>query len=270
MFLTAKRKFAFENLRRFGKTLRNIATPDERGIVVKTVLRDDAFADGRAAWGIPNFWNVLSNLPFLVAGGMGLALLWRGGGQFIDRRERLAYLVFFLGATLTCLGSAYYHLAPDNPRLVWDRLPMTLGFAGLVAAALAERVNLKTGLRSLWPLLLLGVVTVLYWHGSERAGAGNVIPYAAYQAWSVVVLVLVLLAFPARRYSHGGLLVWAAVWYGLAKVVETLDPQVFSWLGNTWSGHTIKHLLAANAVFAIVRQLRLRRPLANPRIAPAP
>ena len=42
---------------------------------------------------------------------------------------------------------------PTTPRLVWDRLPMTLGFAGLVAAAVAERVDLRLGLRSLWPLL---------------------------------------------------------------------------------------------------------------------
>ena len=90
-----------------------------------------------------------SNLPFLIGGGLGIALIWRGGGRFIDAREKLPYLVFFIGAALTCFGSSYYHLAPDNPRLVWDRLPMTLGFSGLVAAAIAERFDLKTGLRSL-------------------------------------------------------------------------------------------------------------------------
>src|SRR6186713_3408635 len=118
-----------------------------------------AFADCRTFWAIPNFFNVISNLPFLVGGGLGLALIWRGGGRFLDAREQLPYLVFFLGALLTCFGSAWYHAAPDNARLVWDRLPMTLGFAGLVAAAVAERVDLKLGLKSLWPLLLVGVVT---------------------------------------------------------------------------------------------------------------
>ena len=130
-----------------------------------------AFADCRTFFGVPNFFNVLSNLPFLIGGALGLRLIWSGGGRFIDAREQLPYLVFFLGALLTCFGSAYYHAAPDNPRLVWDRLPMTLGFAGLVAAAVAERVDLKLGLRSLWPLLLLGVVTVIYWYGTERVGA---------------------------------------------------------------------------------------------------
>jgi hypothetical protein len=70
-----------------------------------------------------------------------------------------------------------------------------------------------------------------------------------------------LVAWPARRYTHGALLAWAAGWYGLAKVFETFDLQVFRLLGGTLSGHTIKHVLASFAVFAIVRQLRTRQPV---------
>jgi hypothetical protein len=228
-----------------------------------------AFADCRTLLGIPNFFNVISNVPFLIAGAWGLALVLRGDGNFLDEREKLPYLVFFLGALLTCLGSAYYHAAPDNPRLVWDRLPMTLGFAGLVSAALMERLGASLGRRSLWPLLALGMLTVIYWYGSERAGAGNLIPYAAYQTWSIVVIVFLILAFPATRYSHGRFLAWAAVWYGLAKVFETFDLQVYRLLGGALSGHTIKHLLAAIGVLAIVWQLRLRRPAQAASIAAA-
>jgi len=217
-----------------------------------------AFADCRTIFGVANFFNVASNVPFLIGGALGLGLIWTGRVNFVDPREQLPYLVFFLGALLTCFGSAWYHAAPDNPRLVWDRLPMTLGFAGLVAAAAAERVDLKLGLRSLWPLLALGVITVFYWYATERAGAGNLVPYAAYQAWAIVIIVIMLLAYPARRYSHGGLLAWAAGWYGLAKVFETFDLQIYRMLGGNLSGHTIKHVLASFAVFAIVRQLRLR------------
>ncbi len=217
------------------------------------------FADCRTFWAIPNFFNVASNLPFLISGAWGLAVLWNRPAAFLDAREQLPYLVFFLGALLTCFGSTYYHAAPDNTRLVWDRLPMTLGFAGLVAAAAAERLDLRLGLRSLWPLLALGVASVIYWHATERAGTGNVIPYAAYQGWSIAVIVL-LLVFPTRRYTHGGLLGWAAVFYGLAKVFETFDLAIYRMLGGTLSGHTIKHVLAACAVFAIVRQLQLRTP----------
>jgi hypothetical protein len=129
-----------------------------------------------------------------------------------------------------------------------------------VAASIAERVDLKLGLRTLWPLLLLGLISVIHWYFTERSGNGNLVPYAAYQAWSILVVVLLLIVWPARRYTHGGLLAWAAVWYGLAKVFETFDLQVFGLLGRTLSGHTIKHILASLAVFAIVRQLYLRQP----------
>jgi hypothetical protein len=220
-----------------------------------------AFADCRTFWSIPNFFNVLSNLPFLVAGGWGIALVYGGGARFIEQRESLPYLVFFLGALLTAFGSAYYHLAPDNARLVWDRLPMTLGFAGLVSAALVERASLRAGLRLLWPLLAVGALTVVYWYGTELAGRGNVIPYGLYQGWSILVIVLLIALFPPTRYSHGKYLAWAAAWYGLAKVFETFDLQVYRLLGGTISGHSIKHVLAAVGVFAIVWQLRLRRPL---------
>jgi hypothetical protein len=226
-----------------------------------------AFADCRTIWSIPNFFNVLSNLPFLVGGALGFTLIWRGAGAFVDPREQLPYLVFFLGAVLTSFGSAYYHLAPDNPRLVWDRLPMTLGFAGLVAAAAAERADLRLGLKSLWPLLAVGAGTVVYWYATERMGAGNLIPYALYQGWSILAIVLLIAVFPARRYSHGGLLVWAAGWYGLAKFFETYDLGIYRLTGGLLSGHTIKHVLAAGAVFAVVRQLRLRRALANSTLA---
>jgi hypothetical protein len=222
------------------------------------------FADCRTFFGVVNFLNVASNVPFLIGGVLGLQIIWSGRGDFIDPREQLPYLVFFLGVLLTCFGSAYYHGAPDNARLVWDRLPMTLGFAGLVAATVAERVDLKLGLRSLWPLLLLGVFTVLYWYGTELRGAGNIVPYGIYQIWSVLIIVLLLFAYPARRYSHGGLLGWAAAWYGLAKVFETFDLQIYRMLGSTLSGHTIKHVLASFAVFAIVRQLRVRHRIPAP------
>ena len=109
------------------------------------------------------------------------------------------------------------------------------------------------------------MVTVIYWYATERAGAGNVIPYARLPGlvhrWSSCCC-----CWPFRRGAtrHGGLLAWAAVWYGLAKVFETFDLQVYRLLGGTLSGHTIKHVLASFAVFAIVRQLRLRSRTQNP------
>src|SRR5271155_148198 len=116
------------------------------------------FADQRAWLGIPNFGDVASNLLFAVGGVWGLIVLWRRRGQelFIDPRERWAYFFVFLGLFLTAFGSAYYHLAPDNARLVWDRLPMTLAFMGLVSAMISERMSVSAGFYLLPLLLLIG------------------------------------------------------------------------------------------------------------------
>jgi hypothetical protein len=95
-------------------------------------------------------------------------------------------------------------------------------------------------------------------------GRGNLIPYGAYQSWAIVIIVVLILAYPARRYSHGALLAWAAAWYGLAKVFETFDLQIYRLTGSLVSGHTIKHVLASFAVFAIVRQLRVRHRIPAP------
>ena len=73
------------------------------------------FADQRTIFRIPNFWNVSSNLPFLMVGAVGL---W----QF---RRDAAKVVFFVGVFLTGIGSSLYHWNPHDGTLFWDRLPMT-------------------------------------------------------------------------------------------------------------------------------------------------
>ena len=100
------------------------------------------FADQRTFLGIPHFFDVVSNLGFLLVGVWGAVFVMKAsaGANVLNREERWPYFFFFLGVLLTAFGSAYYHWAPDNARLLWDRLPMAMGFMGLLAAVLAERV----------------------------------------------------------------------------------------------------------------------------------
>ena len=122
-------------------------------------------ADERALLGIPNSLNVLSNAPFAIVGLLGLAAAfgWMGRpSPFTDRWERWPYAALFAGVALTAAGSSYYHLAPDNARLVWDRLPMAVGFMGLLTALLAERVSLTAGKWLFLPLLAAGAASVGY------------------------------------------------------------------------------------------------------------
>jgi len=218
------------------------------------------FADKRSLFGIPNFGDVVSNILFLASGVSGLVLLSRESSRerFLHPRERWPYVFVFLGLVLTAFGSAYYHWAPDNARLLWDRLPMTIVFMPLVATLVAERVNLKLGLWLLPILTVAGMASVLQWHFSELSGAGDLRFYAAVQLYSLLALLAALLLPP--RYTRSPDLLVVAGFYVVAKLCETLDHRIFS-LGHVVSGHTLKHLTAGAAGFWILRMLMKRQPL---------
>ena len=230
------------------------------------------FADQRSFLGIPHFGDVVSNLPFAVIGIWGLLFLLRShfsrrAGIFLDGRELWPYLFVFAGLLLTAFGSAYYHLAPGNSRLVWDRLPMTITFMSLVAAIIAERVNLRLGVRLLPILLIVGAASVLQWYWSETTGAGDLRFYAAVQAYSALVILLAMF-FP-RRYTRTADLGFVIGFYVLAKALETFDKSVFAALGGVVSGHTLKHLAAAASGYCILRMLQKRQPMTSALSKPA-
>jgi hypothetical protein len=221
------------------------------------------FADQRAWLGIPNFGDVASNLAFAIFGVWGFACLANltheeKSRRFLDARERWFYLAVFFGMILTAAGSAYYHLAPDNDRLVWDRLPMTIVFMSLVSAMIAERISVRAALW-LWPLLLtIGALSVFQWHWSEQSGHGDLRFYAAVQAYAVLVLLLML--FLPARYTRSSDLGVVVGLYVLAKLLESFDRQVFG-AGHIVSGHTLKHVSAGIAGLWILRMIQKRRPL---------
>ncbi len=205
-------------------------------------------ADTRSFLGIPNFADVVSNVPLLLVG------LW---GLHATRFDGWPWRVTFLMVALTGPCSAYYHLAPDDARLMWDRLPISMAFMALLAAVLGERIGARTGVRLLVPLLLAGAASVLYWRWSVLQGAENILPYAAVQFGGMAAIVLAVLLFPAR-YTRGGDFFAAFGLYALAKLAEGMDAEIYA-LGQIVSGHTLKHLLAACAVAWLVRMLYLRQ-----------
>jgi hypothetical protein len=218
------------------------------------------FADQRAWLSIPNFGDVISNVPFAIIGLCGLAFIGtlkpkQQAQHFADQSERWPYMCIFFGLILTAFGSSYYHLAPDNERLVWDRLPMTIVFMSMVAAVIAERISVRVGLW-LWPLLLvIGAGSVAQWHFSEVHGHGDLRFYAAVQVYSGLVLLLALLL--PSKYTRGSDFAVIAGFYVLAKILESTDKKIFS-IGHVISGHTLKHLAAAGAGYWILRMLQKR------------
>jgi ceramidase len=222
------------------------------------------FADQRSFFGIPNCLNVISNAPFLLVGWLGLAFLFQKRRQgeaspFLDPQERWPYAVFFLGVALTSAGSWYYHLAPGNSTLLWDRLPMTFAFMSFFAAVVVERISLRAGLWLLAPLVILGIASVFYWSFTEAQGRGDLRPYGLVQAYPLLGVPLLIVLFPAKYTRTGDLLTVGGI-YVLAKLFELLDHPIFG-LGRVVSGHTLKHLVAALSAYWALRMLELRSPM---------
>jgi len=211
------------------------------------------FADKRPLFGIPNFFDVVSNFAFFATGiiGMKFCLQNRPGNL------RNAWIVLFAGIALVSVGSAYYHLTPNNETLVWDRLPMTIGFMGLFIALLGEYISEKLGVL-LFPALLLGLSSVMYWH---------VFDDLRFYIWVQLIPLLtipVIMALYRPRFSHQVLLLAALGWYALAKISELNDIGIFILSGGLVSGHTIKHLLSAIGCAFIVIMLQKRKLLETP------
>jgi hypothetical protein len=128
---------------------------------------------------------------------------------------------------------------------------MTLAFMSLLSAMIAERISVNVGTRLLWPLVAAGALSVAWWRWT-----GNLWPYMAAQYFSIFLIGWLLLMFPPSYTRSGDLLVVTGL-YILAKVAERLDGWIYALTG--WiSGHTLKHLIAAAAVYWLLRMLRER------------
>jgi len=205
------------------------------------------FADARAIAGVPNFWNVVTNLPFLLVGLFGLARL----GRLRRPVLRTGVLTFAFGVALVGFGSAWYHLAPSNATLVWDRLPMTVGFMALFSLIVRDRLSEDLGRRALFPLLVLGAASVAHWYASEIHGAGDLRFYYVIQFLPMLLIPLLLLSGGGTGGLQGAWL-WATLaLYLLAKQAESHDRALFEATGLL-SGHSLKHLIAACAVLCAV------------------
>jgi hypothetical protein len=214
------------------------------------------FADQRGMAGLPNVLDVGSNRAFILVAVLGLEYLRSTPDVFRYPFERIPYLVFFLALAAIGVGSIYYHLAPDNARLFWDRLLMSLGIAAFVSIVIAERWHAWVGLRLLAPLAITGASTVVWWRLSGSLGSENLVPYLVFQGWAILTALL-FLAGVQGRYRHGAYPALAVLLYGAALVAEQLDQAIFA-MGGLLSGHTLKHLLAALAVYQLLRMLRRR------------
>ncbi len=214
------------------------------------------FSDRKDLFYIPNIWNVLSNLPFLIVGLLGIYKLNYSNTLTIITDNKQAYFALFFGTALVSFGSSYYHLWPNNQTLVWDRLPMTIAFMGLFSIVISEFMSVRIGKLLLNPLLALGLCSVFYWHITEANGQGDLRYYAIVQFFPILAIPIILITFKSS-FNRTSAYWWLLAAYIAAKLFEHFDAQAHSLL-VVISGHSIKHIAAAISVYILLRAFENR------------
>ena len=206
------------------------------------------FADNRTFFGIPNCFDTVSNLLFFFVGMTGLWFVYKN----VRREARYSWLTLFTGVTLVSFGSGYYHLNPNDSTLVWDRLPLNIGFMGLFSAVMTEFINPKLEKYLLVPAVILGALSVIYWQYTDDLRF-----YFYLQAVTLLTITAVLFMYEGR-FTLRRYLLYTFGLYILSKFVEFSDRTIYSVTNNLLSGHTLKHILAALAVFSVYLMLKRR------------
>lgn len=133
---------------------------------------------------------------------------------------------------------------------------MTIVFMALFAALTSEHVRLALE-RVLLPVaLVLGIASVAWWRYADD------LRFYAWVQFTPLVTIAFLLLACRGRYTHREFLAYGLVAYALAKAAEFGDAAIFELTAGNISGHTLKHLLAALALFVVYLMLRKRRPVA--------
>ena len=215
------------------------------------------FADKSVIWGVPNFFDVLSNIPFVLVGLLGLYKTSGNNRITIIAENRMGYKMFFIGVALVGVGSGYYHLSPSNATLVWDRLPMTIVFMALCSIIIGEFTSIRLGSILLVPLVLFGVLSVLYWHWTEVAGQGDLRPYILVQFLPMLVIPVLLVCFNSEFTKVSGYWLLLSA-YVIAKLLEHFDREMHG-VTSLVSGHSLKHVVAAIGIYILLLSFGRRR-----------
>jgi hypothetical protein len=197
------------------------------------------FSDGEPLFGIPNFHNVSSNLAFILFAALAFKDYFKSPAKYGS-----AWFVFFTGILLVGPGSAYYHYAPSDATLVWDRLPMTIGFMGLVSSLLIDLFNIQRKKLFLFLAITLGCYSVCHW-----VIFNDLRFYMWVQLNSIIFMIYVALVYKSKviinRYLFS-----AVGFYIAAKITEAKDVQIDEVVN--YSGHSIKHILAGFGVYFLI------------------
>lgn len=209
------------------------------------------FADQRKLWNIPNFLNVVTNLPFALIGLLGL----RGIRNIKENELKHIFFTLFIGFLFLTVGSGYYHWFPQNGTLVYDRIPIVIILMSFFAFIIYTCINKIAGDNAFLVLNIIGVISVIYWAFSESMGKGDLRWYVMVQFFPVIAIPLILSLYPTSiQFRKDIILIF--LFFGLAKLGERFDKEIYHLLSGILSGHSLKHLFMAVAGYKIVDMMR--------------
>jgi hypothetical protein len=204
------------------------------------------FIDSRIIIGVPNMQDVISNIFFVIVGFLGALEASK------KTKLKKAWVAFFVSVLLVGPGSAYYHWAPDNFTLIWDRLPMSLAFMALYIILLSEHVSLKCE-SFLLPALLIGVSSVLIWVLTTD------LRFYFWIQFSSFIAIPLILSLYKSHFTHKSWYGFTLLFYAFAKIAEVKDKQIFHATNELISGHTLKHILAAIGLMGLWWMIKIRK-----------
>lgn len=200
------------------------------------------FADERSLGLIPNAADVLSNLVILAAGLLCLGWVKRHAAR--QPAQFPGMVVAGFGLILTAFGSAYYHWAPSDATLVWDRMPMTIVFGGILAMLWTSTTGQRVGWVPLLFLVAVSLGTIEYW-----LAFNSLWPYAILQFGGLAFIVGLTLTRKVDSVFGWSMVIAC---YGVAKVFESLDWQVWELTHHLFAGHALKHISSGFAGAALI------------------
>ncbi len=209
------------------------------------------FANDTIVFGIANFWNVVSNIGFIVIALSGIYFLLK------NKISNIIIWSLFAGIFVTGFGSAYYHYTPNNTTLVWDRLPMTIVFTSFFALIYSWCFSTKTGFKIWLVSLVAGIYSVFYWQYTEQELRGDLRLYAIIQFLPIVLIAIIVASNFKKHTFLLQPISMIVLWYVVAKLLEHFDNYFFE-ITNLFSGHPIKHVAAAVATFYIYKMVKVQ------------
>ncbi|XVF35335.1 hypothetical protein REPUB_Repub18cG0136700 [Reevesia pubescens] len=203
--------------------------------------RNHLYADMRNFLGVPNTLNVITNFPFLIVGVLGFVLSLGGGGFFYIRLrgEIWGWVLFYGGIASVAFGSAYYHLRPDDNRVMLDTFPMMIAYSSLFSNFILERLGEKMGLSCLFSLLVIAVLSTIY------ARTFNDLRLCmTFQLIPCIAIPIMTFLFPPK-YTHSRYWLWIAGVSIIAKMEALADMKIYRANNYIISGHSLEHLCSA-------------------------